>query len=139
MSGETNQVKWRGVQQVEGISGIWPARNAVRVAEQNVQIDIGTTIVYTVPAEKKLFISNAGISTTLASAVACRGYVAVRDGDDVTKYFVLFQQMYSVGQLTNFMGFVPALEAAAGWDVFVNTDNADLRCRGFVFGWLEDA
>ena len=139
MSGETNQVLWRGVRPVAGIQGIWPAIGAVRVHASNMQTDAGTTIVYTVPAGKKLFIPNAEFSSRLAAGGANYSRGFVRDAADVQKYYICYQHFFMEGQLDTSFHFVPALEAAAGYDVCVFVNGAGLLSRLTIHGWLEDA
>lgn len=139
MSGETDRVKWRGVRPVEGVSGIWPERNATRVAEQAQQAGIGVSIIYTVPANKKLFISNVGLSSSLSTDQETLSYVGVQNGVDELQYYLLFQDFKLKGQTSNFVSYFPALEAEAAWDVIVKGFHNNLAARGFCFGWLENA
>lgn len=117
IGGETNLAQWRGVQPVWGIAGIWPARDAVRVHESKENDAEGIEIVYTVPANKKFFMSNAVLNSYLSAAQEERSYIGVRDDGDVMQYYVLELRFGVEGQLVVSDHFVPALEAEAGWDV----------------------
>lgn len=117
MGGEANQVQWRGVRPVEGISGIWPARDAVRVHAREPNEAEGTVIVYTVPAEKKMYLSNLILSGYQSEAEDTRATVAVRNVGDVIQYYAAEVRLGAAGQLNVPCHFVPALELDAGWDV----------------------
>lgn len=117
MGGEVNQVLWRGVQPVNGIAGIWPAVDAARVHANKENNADGTEIVYTVPAGKKFYLSNAILNTYQAAVQEKRAILAVRDDEDVIQYYVLINRFGAAGQLVVSDHFVPALEAEAGWDV----------------------
>lgn len=139
MGGENNQVVWRGVQPVEGISGIWPSRNAVRVNERGLQSGSGNTIVYTVPANKKLYIGNHALHSRLAADASAYARLFVRDDADDFEYMIAYQLFDKAGQLECHQHYHVALEAEAGWDVVVGTESADIDAYGFIFGFLEDA
>jgi len=139
MSGEADQVKWRGVRPIDGIRGIWPEQNATRINKSEDQTGIGTTIIYTVPAGQKLYISTAGLcSTQTVNEMGC-GILEVRNEADVLQYYLVGHYYDFAGQFTNFVNHFPACEAQAGWDVTVRSYNAAMRARGFIYGWLESA
>lgn len=139
MSGETDRLKWRGVRPVEGVSGVWPARNATRINKSEFQLGVGITKIYTVIADKKLFMSNAGITSRLSVAVATWARMGVKNVDDGLKYYLFYHYHQPVAAQSSFQLYVPALEALVGDYVFVESNNANLNIRGFVQGWLEDA
>jgi len=139
MSGEANEVLWRGVRPVSGIRGVWPARDAVRVNERDEQVGAGTTILYTVPANKILFFRTAILTCFVNPAAVCAGYIGVRNDLDVNQYHIGIQRFVVAGQLQGGFNFCPALEAAADWDVFIFSSNANLTADGAIHGWLEDA
>lgn len=139
MSGEADQVLWRGVRPVEGIRGVWPARNAVRVNKRGSQVSVGTAIVYTVPAGKILFISSSVFTTRMSAVAGAGANMAVRDTDDVTDYYMVDHKYGSIYQQTTSQYYLPALEAAAGYDVTVFNSHAALQTAGIFCGWLEDA
>lgn len=139
MSGEANEVNWRGVQPVSGIRGVWPARNSVRVNESCEVNAAGEVITYTVPAGKILFISTAQMSTRLSADGSYWSHMSVRNVLDVHQYSI-FNLVYDIkGQQFGFGTFLPALEVEAGWDVYAASGNDLLDIRANVFGWLEDA
>ncbi|MCK4794556.1 MAG: hypothetical protein KAV87_63085 [Desulfobacteraceae bacterium] len=139
MSGEANQVKWRGVQPVSGIRGIWPAIDSVRVQASEWKAGLGYQLIYTVPAGKRLFVSTAGMASLCSGTGAFSCRLQVRDVADALKYYMFYHYYGIPGQFTSFINFAPAVEAEAGWDVVVYCNNAVISARGLIFGWLEDA
>ena len=139
MPGEPNEVNWRGVRPVSGIRGVWPARNSVRVYEEGYQSSRGTAIVYTVPANKKLFISGHLLSSLEETGAFATMRMGVRNSDDALMYWMQYQYYDIPGQQTTPMAHQPALEAEAGYDVFVQSSHTYVSGRGLIFGWLEDA
>jgi len=138
MGGEANQVLWRGVQPVEGISGIWPSRNATRVNINGSVSGAAEVIVYTVPANKKLFLSSCGLYTRLAVDASTLARISVRDDEDVFKYIVIYHTYVVKGQIGTGLSFPVALEVEAGWDVTVKSYHASVDANAVFSGWLED-
>ena len=134
-----NEINWRAVFQPSSVRGIWPAPDSERVAASEFQNGIGLKIVYTVPANKLLFIATAILVTLSQGAADVTAVFRVRDDLDVEKYRLIYQYYTNPGSVTAPVKFMPALEAAAGWDVYIENEHAGLVTRGFVFGWLEDA
>lgn len=139
MSGEANQVKWRGVQPVSGIRGIWPAIDSDRINKAGYRTTAGTTIIYTVPAGKRLFVPNVTMTTRHTAAGTAYPNVIVRNVADVTEIEVIHHYYTVAGQDTTTQSFQPALEAEAGWDVCLRIHTANTVARAYFFGWLEDA
>lgn len=139
MGGEADQVVWRGVRPVEGIRGIWPARNATRINKNASKFGIGTVLIYTVPAGKKLFISSSWMSIRLSVNVSCSASMGVNDDEAVHKYFMFYFMFDLAGQQADARNYTPALEAEPGDDVKMYNDNAGLDSRCGIHGWLEDA
>ena len=139
MGGEPNQVLWRGVQPVAGIRGVWPARNSLRVNERASQEGIGSVIVYTVPSGKILFVSSLFCASRLAVDGSEYAIFAIRDTSDVTQIVLVYHYYDLKDQLVSSSQFTPALEALAGWDVYLESFDANLDVIGGFFGWLEDA
>lgn len=139
MSGETDQVKWRGVRPVEGIRGIWPARNATRVNASDWQDGAGTKVVYTVPAGKILFLSSMFLCSRYTGATQPAIHAYVRDDDDEMQQRLVSHYFAGAGFQTSGMWYMPAQEAQAGWDVCIQVSSADAAGRLIVAGWLEDA
>lgn len=138
MSGETNEVLWRGVRPVAGIRGVWPDVDAERIDKVGGQNGLGTTILYTVPAGKKLFISSAFISSTLSSSLEAHTNFFVRDAAQATKFY-FYQLKYKYqGQQASGMSYTPALEALEDWEVCLYGSNAAIKATGIFHGWLED-
>ncbi|MFZ2149260.1 MAG: hypothetical protein WAV28_18775 [Sedimentisphaerales bacterium] len=139
MSGEANQVLWRGVRPISGIRGIWPDIDAVRVHASKFVSGVGVNIVYTVPAGKKLFISNALQSSLLTIDIQAFASLQVRNAADVQQYFISCHYFIVTGAYNTTFNFSLALEADAGWDVYVESNHANLATRGTIHGWLENA
>lgn len=139
MSGEENQVKWRGVQPVDGIRGVWPARDAVRFTASEWRAGIGTTLMYTVPVGMIAYITTAGLASLSTGAAAVSARLEVRNALDVLQYYMFYHYFAIPGQFTSFVTFLPGREAEAGWKINVYSNNAIVSARGLVFGWLEDA
>lgn len=134
-----NQVLWRGVQPVGGIQGVWPPRDAVRVSTSLSQVGIGTGVLYTVPADKKLFIGTGILSSRLAVAGSRYARMHVVDHVAAMKYTICSHFYDVAGQMSNNMRFFPALELIAAWSVRIYSDHANIDCEGTIHGWLEDA
>jgi len=139
MSGEPDQVRWRGVRPVYGIRGVWPAIDAERVHASSFRDGLGSNIIYTPAAGKIYFITGLVMASRLAVAAECYTRVWVRDVADAEVYRICEQPYISAGSLITPMSFFPALEIAAGYDLVSYSSHADLDLRCFTFGWLEDA
>lgn len=139
MGGEPDKVRWRGVRPVEGISGVWPARNSVRVQTQATMNGLGFVDVYEVPENKKCFISTAALSSMMESANKTWVNFLLEDDEAALQLFVVYHLYVGIGTKFNFANFMPAVEAPAGWKYRVGTGHADAEGRAFLFGWLEDA
>jgi len=138
MTGETNQVKWRGVRPVAGIDGIWPATGATRILKDNSQLGVGTAIVYTVPADTKLYLSGASLSSRQAVQDAATAGLGIRTAGDVHVNWLLYHWYYRIAEQCQSMAYLPAVGIPAGYDVYVNSDHANVAVRGIIRGWLED-
>lgn len=139
MSGELDQVRWRGVRPVEGIRGVWPARDAYRVNEAQEQDGVGVVQLKIVPAGKKFFLSSGILSTALRDNEECFVSVYVNDDEDAFKYALLRHQYYIAGQQTNSFMFMPALEVTVGWRVLLYVQHSKLLAYASIFGWQEEA
>ncbi len=139
MHGEENEVKWRGVRPINGIRGVWPARNAVRVHVDGVLSGIGTAIVYTVPVGKIFFMSNMAFTTRNSAASVTDPHITVRDDSDVQQYVLLMQYEQVIAASISAQSFMPAIEVLAGWDVCIIVTVGVGRGRAYLHGWLEDA
>lgn len=139
MSGESNQVVWRGVRPVEGIAGVWPARNAARVNKFLTIAIAGLFDIYTVPADKKLYISATSLVSSMTTANTGRVFLAVRNVANTRQYITLYHNFIAVDREVTDLPHMPALEADAGWDVYLDSNHGDIDAFGAFFGWLEDA
>ena len=139
MSGETDQVKWRGVRPIYGIRGIWPAIDALRVNTEQSVLSGNLKILYTPAAGKILFLSSAALISQKKNVSTMDSKIRVRDGSDVNQFFVAQHRFEEPGQQETFYTFVPALEIEAAWDVIVESSSGDLRATAIIHGWIEDA
>jgi len=139
MSGEANQVKWRGVQPVAGIRGVWPSIDAVRVVTGQYRTTAGTSIIYTPAAGKILFVSSVSMTTLNKVVQASQHNIRVRNVADVDQFYVMYHYMWLQESINQSQPFMPAIEVPAGYDVIMYQSAADMYCRSFIFGWLEDA
>lgn len=139
MGGEPDQVRWRGIRPVEGISGIWPARNATRIYVDASRDTLGLTVVYTVPATKKMYLSNLCFASRLTAAanVSTQCYLVNASAGTICRpvyhYYTLQDQMVTQ-QL-----FFPALELAVGFQIRIYNEAANILAHAMAQGWLEDA
>lgn len=139
MSGETDQVRWRGVRPIDGVRGVWPEKDAERINKIVYNVGAGTFVGYTVPAGKKLFISSVIFPIRLTVAALGTSYGFVRDASDTLVYYIIGMNFAVQGQWSFSNQFCPALEVPAGFDVCLYTDLAGLDAWMLFFGWLEDA
>lgn len=139
MAGEPNQVRWRGVRPVEGIRGVWPARNSTRINEEAEQAGEGNSIIYTVPVGKIFFMSVSGIAAFNSAGGGNTAGVGVRNDSDVHQFFVCFHYFSAQSEESDAHGYFPAIEVPAGYDVYVVSSAGNVTVLGQAFGWLEDA
>lgn len=122
-----------------GIKGIWPPEGSTRVNASNVQSGVGNAIVYTVPANKALYIGSASMTASESADAASQCWMGVRNAVDAFQYWMEIIYLVKAGQMVLPMRYQPALELETGWDVFVKADHENIACRGTIHGWLEDA
>lgn len=139
MGGETDRTRWRGVRPVDGISGVWPALNTTRVNKGAGKYETGTTIIYTVPTGKILFIASAFMGSRLSANGLKYATFDVSNAGDVLQYY-MYQHQYDIaGQQANGMSFIPALEAEADWKIRLRVVGTNIEAIAIFHGWLEDA
>lgn len=139
MPGECDRQLWRGIQPVEGIRGIWPARNAVRVTATAYQMGVGNDIAYTVPAGKILFITTQQIASRLSADSGTYAFSMLYDAVPAQQDLIGVHYYNKAGQNNSSVNFVPAVEVVAGWSVRCVVGNANLHARVNIYGWIEDA
>ena len=139
MSGEENQVKWRGFRPVSGIRGVWPSIDAVRVNQTGFQTAAGTSVLYTVAAGKKLFISQAQLTGRMSASANHLGRLMVVDGAAAQKYWLVSLALTIAGNLSESCNFMPAIELDADWHVDMVNSGGELDLYGAFAGWLEEA
>jgi len=138
MGQEPDQIRWRGVQPVAGIRGVWPAIDSARIAESAYRSTNGTTILYTPGAGKRFFMSNCTLTSRTTADGVAYPYVFVRNGADALQYYVIYHYYAIVGQNTTVQSFMPAFEVEAGWDVCLTLTSGLAIARAFISGWEED-
>jgi len=121
-----------------GMRGIWPAPNSTRVQGNGIQTGSGATVFYTVPANKKLYIHNAQLTMYTTADANVYGRMMVQDDSDVAQYRIMQLYQILIGSTSLSESYSPALEALAGWDVYMYATNAEVNVRGLIHGWLED-
>lgn len=96
-----------------------------------------TTIIYTVPANKKLYLAEASLHAV--ANIAGTLWVLIRDTGDTTIRYLCFARMI-VGAAFVRDHFEPRDYVAipAGYDIVVGSDTASLLARGGIFGQLVD-
>lgn len=134
-----NELNWRGVRPVPGINGIWPAPSAIRISESDGIGGAGVKIIYTVPANKKLYLGSAFLSSYNDAAAVGNSNLYIRDDEDVFQYSIGKHHYFQAGQMATSFLFTPAMEALAGWDVCAKGLNAASYSYGGFSGWIEDA
>ncbi len=139
MSGEPDQVLWRGVRPVDGIRGVWPARNSTRINKSGRQTTGNVLVLYVVPAGKKLFIASSILSCWSDTTSNVRGSLEVTDTALAVLYDIAYILFTDPGMFAVTQQFSPALEAAATDEVRINPSSAGVETFGAIFGWLEDA
>jgi len=123
---------------VAGIRGVWPAIDSVRVNLSDYLNGGGTKLVYTVAANKRLFISSCGVATLNEAVQNVYSYVRVRNVADVKVYDFILHYHSAIGPFFSNQMLIPALEIEAGWDIIIVNSLGNYKTRAFLFGWLED-
>lgn len=125
------------MQPVSDIQGIWPSATAERIYATNSLSASDTAILYTVPANRKLFISNGILTSRNLILQVASSVVFVRNAEDDEAYRMLAHYFSLKGQECNQHNFFPALEATAGFDVCMRNLQGNFFSRATIFGWLE--
>jgi len=133
-----DEVNPQEVVQKAGVRGIWPTTNAVRVNASGIQTGVGITNIYTVPANKILYIFSAQAAVRETADADSYGWIAIRNAVDVLQFYLLVVFINVKGFIALPQTYSPAIELAAGWDVYVQAGHADVGIRGQINGWLED-
>jgi len=113
--------------------------DAGRINLDAIAVGVQTTVIYTVPAGKILFISSCLLSSRESANASSLVYVVVRNIADTEQYTPLLHYYDLAGHQTTTSIHLPALELPAGWDIAVISGHANIDGRGGIRGWLEDA
>lgn len=138
MGGEANQLLWRGIRQIEGVRGVWPARNSTRFHNNTGRSIAGVSLVYTVPTGKILFLSTIGCSSRLSAAANVFCYIYINDAGASTIVRPIVHNYTVAGQMAESKYYCPAIEAPAGGTVRLYNSAANLHIEGLFSGWIED-
>ena len=126
------------VSQVSGVHGIWPASNSLRRSKTGSALGVATTTIYTVPADKKLFITSSLLASRLSADAATYCLLFVENAAGSPLFYLNWHYYDVAGHQTIPTQYSPALEAVATDIVKVQSMHANIDCRGFFNGWLED-
>jgi len=121
-----------------GVKGVWPPEGSTRVNASEFQSGLGVTIIYTVPADKILYISSAQLTARLSADQDTFAMIGVRNIGDTRQYYVIMFFINLAGPIALAQRYSPALEVLAQWDVYVEGGHADIGARGLINGWMED-
>jgi hypothetical protein len=137
MSDLPNQVLWRKAF-IGDLRGFYPKpETATRIDKYATNAGNATVILYTVPANKLLFVSSAWLAARAAAGSSGVLYFGIRNAADVLVVYILTIILHVItqGQLAN--QYKPGIEVPAGYDVFTLSTNAALACEAGFSGWLE--
>lgn len=127
------------VSQGAAIQGIWPAPGSVRIKQSHYVVGVARTVIYTVPGDKRLFISNSQLASGESADADSLIRLQVETGASEFRYYLQIQYYMIAGQQVSGEHHLPALEAAPTWQVVIEGYHANIKGRGKFEGWLEDA
>ncbi len=96
----------------------------------------GTVVLYTVPADKTLYIASEWLMTRLSNDYT--GELLIRDENDNTVYTLLkqFSRTYTETQTTAY-SFARPLKVPSSYDIVLKNDEGANEVRGGFTGWIE--
>ena len=123
---EPNRARWVGIR---------PGHGGEQVAVSAAATDNQTTIVYTVPASERFFLTDWTLA--MYAKASEWNYFYVRDESDVTLYHILrrYYTAASQGEVAH-THFVP-LEIPAGYDLVVENSGTGCYTYVFIHGWVQ--
>ena len=124
---EGNRARWVGVR---------PGHHGEQVAISK-EVTDATIIVYTVPAAKRFFLCDVGISYYAAEAGTHFG-LGVRDDVDTLLYYLWYHTSNWATASETGRNFWPPIEIPAGYDVFIYSSGATRTVHAFIHGWVQD-
>jgi len=123
---ENNKILWRGVR---------PAHNGEQVIAETT-ITNGTSIIYTVPVGKVLYLVEASVQDQ-ANATGGVG-VLLRDVADVhIRWLAFIKAQVNLAWNMDHNHFWPPMEIPTGYDICVASQAAGATAIGSIFGWVE--
>ena len=121
------------------LRGIIPnPHNATRVDVAADFVENTTTTIYTVPADKRLFISSAWASMAITIAGANRGHLKITTAVPADVLIFLGIASDGVGAGNNSNQYRPAIEVPATYLIRVTSLGASHYVSGGIHGWIED-
>lgn len=132
----SNQARMIGVLPSQGADPIPVGKipdDATQIAKSHV-VQNGEVIIHTVTAGKIFYLTH--YSFTPNSSVAGKyAQLRVRNDSDVVQYTITMVLFDAAGQATVPGTFIPPLEIAAGWDIFLYSNDGGTDARGFIHGY----
>lgn len=125
---EGNEIKFVGVR---------PGHRGTQIAKSNTKSN-GGQIIHTVTAGQVLCLTYCNLTAFATGAGS--GYFRVRDDEDALQYTIIWvafpvaNKIFSLPVVLN-----PPLEIPAGYDIYVESQNAGITVYGFMHGWEEKA
>jgi len=107
---------------------------SIQVAKSNSAAD-GAVIIHTVTALKTLYLTHYTIIFMFNNAAAKIGNLSVRDDEDAFQYDIAKSYVWQTFGVSISGNPTPPIEIAAGWDVFLQTDDANCIAYGFIHGY----
>lgn len=133
-----NQVLWRYIQPLAGINGVMPDIDSTRISKHLLNVVNTTSIVYTVPASKTFYMTNAWVSSGSAAAALSGCYLFIRNASDVTTVILMDTYAIANAPVAYSCNYMPALELPAGYDLCLLSSQGNEYISGGGHGWLED-
>ncbi len=138
MASNLNPIKFNENNQVKYI-GIRPGYHGDQLTAYNVAAG-ATVTLYTVPADKILFVFQSWLVATSSGGGTMSGYMWLRDAGLTIQHWVHHVDDNTSGLVDRqeLARFSP-LELPEGWSLLVNSDNASFDVTGGIEGILQDA
>ncbi len=137
---ESDQVKWRGIQNVSPLVNIQTHIGIFETSVDGVartqiiksnEVNNTTTILHTVTAGKTLYLCSCSLHVNAGANQL--GHLKVRNVADADQYFLLDLETAAQAPMQGQNTFAPPIAIAAGFDIVVETTAA--QAAGFIFGW----
>lgn len=97
-------------------------------------------LMHTITDGKTFYLTNIALAnSTKDTSAHC--HIAVRDENDITQYILM--DLTAAGEVGNgasvsmSMPIIPPFEIQAGWDIFLESFNANILASALISGWEE--